>query len=355
MKIHKLLTNMLCLLCIVFSFAQSNQSTLKNKSIYGVVIDEKTKEPIAGASVYFDNTTVGTITNFEGEFTFDYDNKINASLVISFIGYKTIVIPSPKYNEKYTVLLAEDVSSLDEVYIEYKDEWSRAYKLKQFRKEFLGSSKFSRACKILNEDDIILRFNSKEKQLTAQAKQPIIIKNEALDYEIKYDLSEFVVDYGSGIGIRESVEDNKDKWYYFRSVYYAGTTFFKTIPSKNHKKALKNREKAYKGSVPHFMRSIANNSLKKDKYRIFKGSKQVPPELFIHTETIDSLNLTKVRIPHRLNILYKTKHQSAIESKVDSFTIDAFGNHNNISEVLFGGVMGDQRLGETLPYDYGLE
>jgi len=355
MKTHKLLTNMLCLFCMAFSFAQSNTSTLKNKSIYGVVIDEKTKEPIAGASIYFDNTTVGTITTFEGEFTFDYDNKINASLVVSFVGYKTIVIPSPKYNEKYTILLAEDVSALDEVYIEYKDEWSRAYKLKQFRKEFLGYSRFSRACKILNEDDIILRFNSKEKQLIAQSKNPIIIINEALDYEIKYDLSEFVVDYGIGIGIREPVEDNKDKWYYFRSVYYAGTTFFKTIPSKNHKKALKNREKVYKGSVPHFMRSIANNSLKKDKYKIFKGSKQIPPELFIHTERIDSLNLTKVKISYRLNILYKNKYKSAIQSKVDTFTIDAFGNHNNISEVLFGGFMGDQRLGETLPYGYGLE
>lgn len=364
------------------SSAQDITLPTKQDEVYGIVLDKKTKEPIVGASVYFDNTTVGMITNFDGEFAFNLDNKINAPLVVSFLGYKTKIISNPKYYEKHTVLLEEDINALEEVYVEYKDEWSRAYKLKQFRKEFLGTSGLSRACRILNEDDIILRFNSDDKQLTAHAKQSIIIKNDALDYEISYDLKEFTVQYGSSNAIKYSLEgnkdraskvfavrkktnrtvertrkpaeDNKDKRYYLKSVYYAGTAFFKTVKSKNHKKALRKREKAYKGSVPHFMRSIVNNTLNKDGYKIFKGSSQVYPGLYILTEKLEGQNLTKVKLRYRLNVLYK-RQQSAIESKVDAFTVDAFGNHSNISQVLFGGAMGDQRIGETLPLDYGLE
>jgi hypothetical protein len=382
MKNSRQLIIILGLFFVSISFAQDIVLSTKQDEVYGVVLDKKTKEPIAGASVYFDNTTVGMITDFEGEFAFNLDNKINATLVVSFVGYKTKIIPDPKSYEKYTILLEEDVNALEEVFVEYKDEWSRAYKLKQFRKEFLGTSKLSKACTILNEDDIILRFNSDDKQLTAYAKQPIIIKNDALDYEISYDLKEFTVQYGSSNTIkynlednknkaskvfvvrkktnrtvergREPVEDNKDKRYYLKSVYYAGTAFFKTVASKNHKRVLRKREKAYKGSVPHFMRSIVNNTLKKDGYKIFKGTIQVYPGLYILTEKLEGQNLTKVKVRYRLNILYNKKQQSAIESKVDTFTVDVFGNHSNISQVLFGGVMGDQRLGDTLPLDYGL-
>ncbi len=376
------LISLFLLFCINNSFAQDITLSTKQDEVYGVVLDKKTKEPIAGASVYFDNTTVGTITNFEGEFAFNLDNKINASLVISFLGYKTKIIPDFKYYEKYTILLEEDINALEEVYVEYKDEWSRAYKLKQFKKEFLGTSRLSKACRILNEDDIILRFDSKDKQLTAYAKQSIIIKNDALDYEISYDLKEFMVQYGSSNLVKNSLEgnkdkaskvsvfrkkndrtvekqrepeeDNKDNRYYLKSVYYAGAAFFKTVKSKNHKRALRKREKAYKGSVPHFMRSIVNNTLEEDGYKIFKGSSQVYPGLYILTENLEEQNLTKVKVRYRLNILYK-QQQSAIESKVDTFTVDTFGNHSNISQVLFGGAMGDQRIGETLPLDYGLE
>ena len=34
----------------------------------GLVIDKETNKPIEGASVYFDNTTIGTTTNTKGEF-----------------------------------------------------------------------------------------------------------------------------------------------------------------------------------------------------------------------------------------------------------------------------------------------
>ncbi|MFX5578719.1 carboxypeptidase-like regulatory domain-containing protein, partial [Acinetobacter baumannii] len=37
-------------------------------SIHGKVVDDKTKKPLEGVSVFLANTTAGTVTNDKGEF-----------------------------------------------------------------------------------------------------------------------------------------------------------------------------------------------------------------------------------------------------------------------------------------------
>jgi hypothetical protein len=54
-------------------------------------------------------------------------------------------------------------------------------------------------------------------------------------------------------------------------------------------------------------------------------------------------------------VLYKKKHQSDIQLTADYFVIDAYGNYAPIPNLLFTGVMGSQRLGDSLPFDFGLE
>ena len=66
-------------------------NTTHSQSIQGVINDAKTEEPIEGASVYFDNTTIGVISNSNGEFAIPYDSSINTPLVISFLGYLTSI------------------------------------------------------------------------------------------------------------------------------------------------------------------------------------------------------------------------------------------------------------------------
>lgn len=337
------------ILFLFFSFLLANIGISQN--IKGLVLDSKTKVPVAGASVYFDNTTLGQMTNFDGEFSFFLENEINAPLVISFVGYKSVIVSEFSTDSKITIYLEEDISVLDEVLISSNKIWSRAYKLKAFKKQFLGFSKFSESCEILNEDDIILRFDEKAKQLTAFSKQPIIVLNKALDYEIIYDLKAFEINYISSNKITRKVQDNADNKYRVHDVYYSGTSFFKPVVSDKHKKALKNRKKAYKGSVLHFMRSVAEESLTKNKFRIFRGAYQVLPEQFIKVFKKDKA--TKVSIKKRLSILYK-KEQSSIKSTINEFGIDLYGNHSPIQHVLFGGAMGNQRMGDALPLDYGI-
>ena len=155
----------------------------------GVILDEKTKNPIETASVYFDNTTIGTVSNSKGEFSISYTNAIQSSLIISYLGYNTEIISNYRQSNNVIIYLKLSNNVLNEVIISTDDGLTREQKLKLFRKEFLGSSKFAKSCKILNEDDLILWYNKKESQLTARAKSPILIENKALQYLVSYKIN----------------------------------------------------------------------------------------------------------------------------------------------------------------------
>jgi len=43
-----------------------------------------------------------------------------------------------------------------------------------------------------------------------------------------------------------------------------------------------------------------------------------------------------------------------LQLEIDEFFIDTYGNYGPIIGVYFSGVMGNQRVGDTLPLDYGL-
>lgn len=335
---------------LVFIYALCFSITCKAQELKGIVLNVNNNEPIVGASVYFDNTSIGTITDFDGEFYIDLKQMVNSPLVVSYVGFKTQIVYLKEYKTIKTFKLKEDINTLDEVVLDSKDEWSRSFKLKQFRREFLGESKFAKQCKILNEDALILNFERETKQLIASANSPIIIKNEALDYIIKYDIKDFAINYNINL---ESNLDLEKAFKTVASVVYFGTTFFENINSKKHKRGLRNRKQAYTGSTLHFMRTIANKSFKKEKFKVFKGQYQTDPSLYIKTFKNDSLNVTEVELLMKLNILCKGR-QSAIKSEVKRFYIDAFGNHSPIDKVLFGGFMARQRIGDFLPVNYGL-
>ena len=80
----KLLTLLVALLLTGFAYGQG--------SIKGKVVDN-TGEPLIGASVYLEGTSVGTITDVNGNFLLSNVDNGKATVVISFIGYKTKKIP----------------------------------------------------------------------------------------------------------------------------------------------------------------------------------------------------------------------------------------------------------------------
>ena len=105
--------NMRTLLLMIFA-ALSLSVSAQTITLNGNVKDT-TGEPIIGASIVEKgNTTNGTITNFDGNFSLKVP--ANATVVISYIGMKTqeIVI---KGKSKIDVTLSDDAKALDEVVV----------------------------------------------------------------------------------------------------------------------------------------------------------------------------------------------------------------------------------------------
>ena len=79
----------------------------------GVVVDE-TGVPVIGANVLVKGTTMGIITDVDGKFILKVP--ANSTLVVSFIGYKTVEIKPGRRNH-VSVELVEDTEHLEEVVI----------------------------------------------------------------------------------------------------------------------------------------------------------------------------------------------------------------------------------------------
>ena len=87
------------------------QQTLKK--IRGVVLDHN-GEPIIGANIVEKETTNGTITDIDGNFSLEVPQ--NGTLIVSYIGYLTKEMPIGKQNN-LKVTLVEDTQALDEVVV----------------------------------------------------------------------------------------------------------------------------------------------------------------------------------------------------------------------------------------------
>lgn len=88
-------------------------STLAQITVKGLVLSSEDNEPIIGASVKLVGSEVGVITNAEGKFTLNVDNK-NAHLEISYIGMTTKKV---KASEKLKVFLTPDSKQIDELLV----------------------------------------------------------------------------------------------------------------------------------------------------------------------------------------------------------------------------------------------
>ena len=72
----------------LFFFINVSVFAQANYTVSGKIIDQETRLPLQGASVFAENTTIGTATNNEGIFQLKLPNG-GYSLVITFTGYQT--------------------------------------------------------------------------------------------------------------------------------------------------------------------------------------------------------------------------------------------------------------------------
>lgn len=87
------------------------QSEIKSK-----IVDFQTFLPIESASIYVQNTTIGTVSNSDGKFVLLVPREFASdTLVISSIGYKSFKTTVSDFDDTMDVFLEEDIASLDEV------------------------------------------------------------------------------------------------------------------------------------------------------------------------------------------------------------------------------------------------
>ena len=104
----RLCTLIVLLFAGIYSFAQQVQ-------VKGTVVEKSSGESIIGASVMeVGSNSNGTITDIDGNFTLSVAS--GATLSVSYIGYKSQEVKVGK-QKVLDVILAEDVSSLDEVVV----------------------------------------------------------------------------------------------------------------------------------------------------------------------------------------------------------------------------------------------
>jgi len=104
------------LLCLVTGIVSAQSGTLK-----GTIVDKVSKETIIGANVKVDGTTLGAVTDINGQFEIRDINVGMVNLTISYVSYKTVQLTGIEIlGGKVTLInldLEEDLGELGEVVV----------------------------------------------------------------------------------------------------------------------------------------------------------------------------------------------------------------------------------------------
>ena len=340
--------------------------TMHSQVISGYIYDELENKPLEGAFVYLDGTTINASTDDKGYFKLNPGKTYNVPLIVTYTGFENFILENPfSYTKPVKVLMRMSSIYLDEVVINKNFPFTRRQMLNAFREQFLGTTSAGRSCKILNEDDIKLRYNLSTNVFTASCAVPIRIQNKKLEYNIAFSLVDFQVAYSMQSLLSANV----------RRSFYAGTTAFTDVSKE--RSADKKRKKAYLGSTVHLMKTMAANTWAQEKFRLYEGSWQADPnQCFTITDTLDMKKITvitdttktpaisfnqigtgksktvKFKKPDKYSVLYDGKEQSSFELSNGRIYIDKNGLFTPIQEITFGGYMSGLKAGDLLPADY---
>jgi hypothetical protein len=334
--------------------------------IHGKVVDEKNGSILAGASVFCQNTTTGTISNNDGLFAMRLSNG-GYDLVISYTGYQTQVLRvsnATKDKDSLFIQMKEESKSLGEVAVTgsalVADGWNKYGQF--FLDNFIGTSTNASQCTIENKDSISFYFYKKRNKLKVKAKDEIIITNQALGYKIHYQLDSFVNDYNTHISS------------------YTGYPLFENLAGTAEQQQLwsKNRYRTYIGSRLHFMRSWYDSTLKDEGFQVEtlnapesdKGTLLENPYdsaiYSLDSGTVDININGSIRVTYTGQVpdkKYLIQNHFPLNAKVQvsalempsGFSIEENGYFFEQSEITNMGYWAWKKIAELVPYDYNPE
>ncbi|MBA2744854.1 MAG: carboxypeptidase-like regulatory domain-containing protein [Flavisolibacter sp.] len=246
MKLPYLLIAVLALSFSLPAFAQG--------TISGKIIDSETKLPLEGASVFAQNTTRGTVTDKEGNFSLAL-NKGGYEVVISFTGYTSRLINYEASSDRnFNLEMEKEDNSMSEVVIrssnEVLDGWEKYGSF--FIQHFIGNTPFAGETTLANPEALKFFYYKRNDRLKVLATEPLQIRNDALGYSLRYELDSFVHHYNNNVNS------------------YRGYCFFTELQGTEEEmsKWKSNRELAYSGSRLHFIRSYFDSSLVQEGFTV---------------------------------------------------------------------------------------
>jgi hypothetical protein len=356
-----LFTSLFCFLFTQFVTAQNNFT------VTGKVLNQLTGLPMAAASVFAQNTTLGTVTDDNGNFKLSLPQG-GYDLIITFTGYRTETrrITTVDANENIIINLKEKEKELETVAIlstnEVMDGLAKYGSF--FNEEFIGKTENSKRTAIQNPEVLHFFFSKKKNRLKITATEPLIIKNEGLGYNIKYTIDSFTHEYVSGTST------------------YTGSPLYEEMQGDSTQRSiwLANRKAAYNGSLLHFMRSVYSKDLKAQQFEIQfiiqqngkdNAIKLKDTYTAINYEKDDSTQTVEI-LPNQkdVGILFMGEKPSAAylsdhptEPKDFKFSMLSFRPNESIiieqngyfydqNDISISGYWTWDKVGEQLPYDY---
>ena len=246
--------SILFLLIAFYSISAFSQS---GYTISGKIIDEATKQPLQGASVFAENTTIGTATNDQGFFTLRLPGG-GYSIAVTFTGYQTEtkrVTAGDAGNNEMVIEIKQKEKAMEEFVVKSTSEVADGLAKygEFFLDNFIGKTANSKQCYIKNKEVLKFFYYRRTKRLKILATAPLEIVNDALGYTVKYQLDSFVHEYNTQVSL------------------YTGNPLFQEMQSTDQAQVEKwnaARKVAFNGSILHFMRSMYNKKLKEEGFEI---------------------------------------------------------------------------------------
>ena len=329
--------------------------------ISGRVIDAKTLEPLPFANVYVNNTTIGVITNATGEFVLPNLPVGSTDIVFSFIGYipqQLKLVVKETNNVPLAIQLSPDAQQVSEVQVKAGRDKTWEKQLRRFEKVFLGNTSH---CKIRNP--WVIDFTDQTGGMTAKASIPVEIDNSALGYKLFFQLKNFSYSPTT-----------------FSIVGNIRFTEMETSDESVARNWAKNRERAYRGSIKHLMKSILDNQISKQGFLLYRDKlkgqvrgRSFSAELDNNILPYDTaslaaaglgLNEYRIAIKDRMEVhyihdftlssFYKDLNRpvSWLEVRGGSILVNKEGTLLNPTDVAISGNMSDARVSGMLPLDY---
>jgi len=353
---------------LLFSFSSLLVFSQTDYLVTGKVIDETTKQPLLGASVFAENTTIGTATNADGVFYLRLPNG-GYNLVVTFTGYQTATrrTAAGDANANIVIEVKQKEKEMGDVVIkatfEVKDGWEKYGDF--FLENFIGKTANTPFCTIKNKDAVKFFYYKRKNLLKVMSEVPIDIVNEALGYNVKYSLDSFVHNYKTEV------------------TTYSGYPLFQEMESSSIAQLTKwnaARKVAYNGSILHFMRSLYHKKLKEAGFEIqflikendkekafplkdFYGAMKYSMDMEDKTVEINPAQkeVAVIYKDEETSALYQeknpdapTKFQLSVLSFLPTETLDIEQNgyYFEQNDITITGYWAWEKVADMLPYDF---